>query len=279
MSHPDGPFSPRREPRAALAVLLAAAVVIPHARAAGDERAGRVAERVLAFSGGVSTKLKYVRFVFTSEENGKVGISRTHYWDVRGRRHRIEMTGEEGEPVVCLTYLDDKMGVCSVGGEALLGDAAGPHLDRAYAAWTNDSHWLLMPYKMTDPGVGLEYAGEQEERGAVYDKVHVTFGSGDGPVPDEESWVYVDRKSGRPDRSECVSRAEDGEKEAGDPIVWEWTGWERRGGMMFSTERGTPDGKRKIRFNDLEVYESLPEIVFAGTSPVDLSKLSPSEHR
>ena len=31
----------------------------------------------------------------------------------------------------------------------------------AYAIWVNDTYWLLMPYKMKDPGVTLAYDGEE----------------------------------------------------------------------------------------------------------------------
>jgi len=257
------------------AILVLAAIVF--ASVADDGRAEKVAERALTYSGGVGSKLKYARFVYTYEENGKVQVSRTHLWDVRGQRHRYESADEDGKNVVCLTYLSDKMGVCAVDGVAMLGADAKPWIDRALAAWTNDSTWLLMPYKLEDPGVKIEYAGEDKDGSKVYDELRVSFGTGEAPT--EAFLGFFERETGRMDRSEIAPRPAAGAGAEARPTLWRWTGWEPRGGMMFSTERATADGKRKIRFSALEVYENLPELVFAGTSPVDLSKLSPSPHR
>jgi len=262
------------KPLAAAALVLAALV---STSAADDGGAEKVAQRALAYSGGVGSKLKYVRFVYTYEVNGKVEVSRTHFWDVRGQRLRYESADEGGKNVVCLAYLSDKMGVCAVDGVAMLGDDAKPWVDRALAAWTNDSTWLLMPYKLGEPGVKIEYAGEEKEGSKVYDELRVSLGP--GAAPNEAFLGFFERDTGRMDRSESEPRAAASGKADARPTVWRWTGWEPRGGMMFSTERATADGKRRIRFSALEVYESVPELVFAGTSPVDLSKLSPSPHR
>ena len=34
-------------------------------------------------------------------------------------------------------------------------------LDDAHGAWINDSYWLVMPYKLLDPGVRLRHLGER----------------------------------------------------------------------------------------------------------------------
>ena len=49
-------------------------------------------------------------------------------------------------------------------------------LERGYGAWVNDTYWLLMPYKLQDPGVNLAYAGEETIDGKTYDKLDLTFG-------------------------------------------------------------------------------------------------------
>ena len=37
----------------------------------------------------------------------------------------------------------------------------------AYGTWVNDTYWLLMPYKMKDPGVMLAHDGEPKEGNAT----------------------------------------------------------------------------------------------------------------
>ena len=51
-------------------------------------------------------------------------------------------------------------------------------LERAYGAWVNDTYWLLMPYKLRDPGVNLAYDGEETLDGQTYDKLLLTFQAG-----------------------------------------------------------------------------------------------------
>ena len=51
-------------------------------------------------------------------------------------------------------------------------------LDNAYAAWINDSYWVVMPYKLQDPGVKLTYTREDKtEDGKDAHVLTMTFDS------------------------------------------------------------------------------------------------------
>ena len=96
----------------------------------------------------------FLRFTFASR--------RTHHWDKWSGNHRIEGQTPEGQKYVVLHNLNTRQGEAWLDGKKAEGDAVKEWLDRAYAAWINDTYWLLMPYKLQDPGVNLTYEGTEQ---------------------------------------------------------------------------------------------------------------------
>ena len=104
--------------------------------------------------------------------------------------------------------VNSKEGRAWVGGKELAGAELKEALERGYGAWVNDTYWLLMPYKMTDPGVTLKYAGEERgANGAMYDKVNLSFDNV-GLTPKDTYWVWVNRDTGMVDRWDYVLKGE-----------------------------------------------------------------------
>ncbi|WP_366183578.1 hypothetical protein [Flavobacterium ovatum] len=67
-------------------------------------------------------------------------------------------------------------------------------LKKAKNWWINDSYWLVMPWKLQDPGVTLTYVKtEQLPDGNTADVLQMTF-SAVGVTPENKYWVYVDQK-------------------------------------------------------------------------------------
>jgi hypothetical protein len=257
---------------AALALLLAigaggAAVAPPDQP---DARAAAVADAVMKAGGGDAggAASKYLRFTFAVEKDGAIRSSRTHYWDRVTNRHHLEWTTKDGKSLVCVEYLDTREGVCTAGDQPLFDADAKPYLESAYEMWINDTYWLLMPYKMKDPGVHLKYDGEAKESGKVYDKVLLTFDDV-GITPRDRYWAYVDRQTHRMDKWAFVLQNEKGEPGTDPPSVWTWSGWSKFGGMMLSTVKTNEDGKTKILFKNLAAFDTLPDEVFTKTAKVD----------
>lgn len=238
-----------------------------------DVKAAAVADAVMKAGGGEAgwAATKYLRFTFVVEKDGAVRASRTHYWDRVANRHHVEWTAKDGKSVVCIEYLDTREGVCTAGDQALFDGDAKPYLESAYDMWINDTYWLLMPYKMKDPGVHMKYDGEAKEGGKVYDKVLLTFDNV-GLTPKDRYWAYVDRQTHRMDKWAYVLQDDKGEPGTGDPSVWKWTGWSKHGRVMLSSEKVSADGKTKILFKDLAVFDDLPDAVFSKSAKVDLTK-------
>lgn len=151
--------------------------------ATADEKAhGDVlAKRMIDGLGGADAfrKLRYVGFAFVPKKGGKVLSRREHAWDPGAGRARVRWQ-KDGKDVTAWLTLADKSGVVVVNGARVTDDAARKaYLDDAYAAWVNDTYWLISPYKAFDPGV---------HRAAVAGKLRTSFDDGVGLTPGD---VYL----------------------------------------------------------------------------------------
>jgi len=245
----------------AAALLLAAAPLAGQTAPAfdvarSDARAVAVAERVVEALGGTAAweATRFVRFDFAGR--------RRHWWDRYDGRHRVEGTTQEGAPYVVLHNVQSREGRAWVGGQAVSGDRAKEMLENAYGAWVNDTYWLLMPFKMKDPGVILAYEGEEQVNGSTYDKVRLSF-EGVGLTPQDRYWVYVDRTSGLVDRWAYVLQGQ-----SPPPTTWIWKDWQSYGRLKLSPLRVNAENGRELRLDAIALPAAMPEAVFTDPAPV-----------
>lgn len=246
--------------------LLAGAVVgmaAPAVAAESDARAVKVAEDVMKALGGKEAwdKTRYVRFDFGFEREGKL-VTRAHTWDKWTGRYRLEGQDQQGQPFVVLMNVNTRDGQAWVNGQRQSGDAEKKLVERAYGTWINDTYWLLMPYKLRDPGVTLAYDGEAKEGNATYDKILLTFDNV-GLTPKDKYWVWVNRDTRLVDRWDFVLKGEDV-----PPTTFRWTDWKTVGQVKLAGERVNPKDNRKLVFPVLETPATLPDSVFTSHEPV-----------
>jgi hypothetical protein len=158
--------------------------------------------------------------------------------------------------VVVLLDLNTKQGQATVAGAPLAGAPLRAALDEAHAWWVNDTYWLLMPYKLRDPGVNLSFAGEAKRGGDSWDKLLLTFDSV-GLTPKDKYWVFVNRTTGLVDHWEFVLN---GEKTP--PVPFDWKGWKAFGGIQLADDRVNPKDGTRIHFPVLEVPAQVPATTF-----------------
>jgi len=235
----------------------AAAADAPPVKA--DPKAAAIADQVMDALGGKKAwdDTHYLRFDFGVEKDGKFQ-GRSHTWDKWTGRYRLEGKTPEGKSYVTLMNVNTKEGETWMDGKKLEGDDAKKALERAYGAWINDTYWLLVPYKLKDPGVVLAYGGEEKGPGGMRDKLVLTFDNV-GLTPKDKYWIYVNRDNHLVDRWDYVLK---GEKVP--PTTWEWKGWSKHGNMMYSSERVNPKEGRKLMMPVFDVT-NVPDAVF--TSP------------
>ena len=240
--------------------------------ASSDPRAVAIADRVMQALGGTDpwSATRYLRFDFAVERGGKTVVSRAHTWDRWTGRYRLEAKtrpGErprkEGDPYVVLTNINTKKGSVHLDGRRLEGEEERKYLELAYAIWVNDTYWLLMPYKMRDPGVILAYDGEEKEGGEAWDKIVLTFDNV-GLTPKDKYWAYVNRATGLVDKWEYIL---DGGPGPAVPFLWKE--WKRHGTILLASDRVSQQDDVRIHFPVLEAPVSVPDRAF--TSPESVS--------
>jgi hypothetical protein len=230
---------------------------------ASDARATAIADRVMDALGGKEAwdATRFLRFTFGSERDGKF-MGRTHNWDKWTGRYRVEGDTRDGLRFVILMNLNTREGSAWLAGRQMEGAELKAQLERGYGMWVNDTYWLLMPYKMRDPGVILSYAGEETDGGAMYDKVKLTF-ENVGLTPRDAYWVWVNRDTGLVDRWDYVLKGENV-----PPTTWRWSSWKKYGGIMLSGERTNAADGHKIMLPDIAVLEGVPDPVFTSPDPI-----------
>ena len=233
----------------------------PETTDAGPDQAQVIAEEVMEAMGGRDNwdATRYIRFSFFG--------FRTHYWDKHEGRHRLSWTDREsGQSHVILMNLNTGEGQAFVDGSEVTDiEARNQSLERARGAWINDTYWLLMPYKLQDPGVDLAYDGEEVVDGAVYDKLHLSF-SEVGNTPGDEYWAYINRETRLMDKWVYLLQLREGQDERSRG-EWKWNDWRRHGDILLSAERERMDGQKRSH-EDLAVLEFVDDRVFTSSDPV-----------
>ena len=221
--------------------------------AGSDPEAIAIADEVMEAMGGRSAwdATRYLSWNFFG--------MRTHVWD----RWTGDLRYEVGDTLV-LANVNTKQGRAFKGGaEVEDPEELAGLLDQTYKAWINDSYWLLMPYKLKDSGVTLEYSGEDTMAdGRPADKLQLTF-EGVGVTPDNKYDVYVSKDRRLVEQWSFYTRYDDSEPRFTTP----WANWTRHGDVLLSGDRG------ERQLTDIRVFDELPRSVFESPEPVDLASL------
>lgn len=140
--------------------------------AGSDPQAIALADRVMARMGGREAwdQTRYIRWSFFGR--------RHHVWDKYTGNIRIEGVERETEiPYLILMNIHTMEGRAWESGEEVTDpERLAELLDRGEAVWINDSYWLVMPYKLKDTGLTLEYLGEGSmEDGRSAEVLQLTF--------------------------------------------------------------------------------------------------------
>jgi plasmid maintenance system killer protein len=241
-----------------LVFLLAGVAADPNK--ASDPKAVKVAQEVMEALGGEQAwrSTHFLRFDFAVGKEGKTLFSRSHTWDKWTGDYRLEGKTKEGKTYLTIMSLNTKDGKAYRDGKALEGEEKKKALEDAYGAWVNDTYWLLMPYKMQDPGVVLSYDGTKAQGKDPCDVVVLHF-SGVGLTPKDSYSVWVNQKTHLVERWDYVLQGEKAERGS-----FLWTGWKPYGSVLLAPDREAIKGGTKIFFPVLEAPTSVPATTFQG---------------
>lgn len=148
-----------------------------------SEKAKEIALKVMESMGGIENynNIHYIQWDF-----GK----RTLYWDKWTGNVRVEFPEKE---LVVLVNIHTTKGKVYQKGELITNkQKVNKLLEQGKKWWINDSYWLIMPWKLLDPGVNLTYVKtESLANGNKADVLQMTFEKV-GVTPNNKYWVYVD---------------------------------------------------------------------------------------
>lgn len=240
--------------RSKLLLCLLVFSLVPAASAGSDPEAVALAEASIEAMGGQEAwdQTRYLSFKFFG--------GRQHYWDRHGGDFRIEME-REGDTYLFLMNAVSKEGrVFKNGEEVPDGEEKAKLLDQGHRMWVNDTYWVVMPFKLLDPGVTLTMAGDATlEDGRACNVLQLTFDEV-GYTPQNKYHVFVDAESKLVEQWAFFA-------DAGDPeprFTLPWTGWKDFGGVKIATVHG------QGRDWAIAVHDRLPASVFTTTEPVSL---------
>ena len=245
---------------AALALLLAlglpahaaesTATAAASAAPATDPRALRIADQVMKALGGQQKwdALPGLRWSFGAVINDTIRSHRRHAWNKHRGWHRVGYKNAAGDSFCIIHKVGTSEGRAWVNGNAIEGDSLQKLITRGMRIWTNDTYWMLMPYKMRDPGVNLVWDSEKQRDGRTYDVLSMTFGKV-GQTPGDHYWVYVNRANTRVELWDMVL---EGDKPPA--VTYSWADWVESGGLWFPTAHRQE--RRNIFTKDVEAVTS-----------------------
>ncbi|MTI33053.1 hypothetical protein E1171_19705 [Cytophagales bacterium RKSG123] len=203
---------------------------------------------------------------------GRKNYDNTHYleWNFFGMRKliwdkwkgdvRIEFFDSD---LKILVNINDGKGKAFKDGKEVTDQASlAAFLKKGISIWINDSYWLVMPFKLKDPGVTLKYIGKEEDPfGNNADVVDVTF-KNVGDTPKNRYRMYIDNDSHLMTYRKYYEDASQEEATIATP----WTNYKQYGSILLASNRGERD------ITDIHVFKDLPESVFTSFEEVDLSQ-------
>ena len=186
-----------------------------------DSKSASVAKALSDELGGLATweSLPYIRFDFVVSRDGKELARFRHWWDKKQGRCRVEGPDDKGRVVTAIFRLSDHLGKSFTDG---LADTDSSNianiLQMGYERWVNDTYWLMMPFKLRDPGAHLKYSGVRRgDKSGEWDVLELTFDPGVGLTPKDHYWLHVNQKTHLLDRWEYKLQ-----DMKGPPQGWTW---------------------------------------------------------
>lgn len=218
-----------------------------------DAKAVALADKVIKNMGGVKNwnNTRYIAWRWRDQY---------HIWDKYENKFRYEK-----DTLVVISDLNTKQGTVYSKGKVLTNEAQRQKiLSDQYAVWANNSYWLLMPFKLRDNGVTLQYKGEgKTQAGEDADLMELTF-QNVGVTPNNRYLLAVDKKSGLITEWSYFKNAADEKPGFTRP----WTNYQTYGKIKISSGRGT-NGDNKLDMSSISVSQNLNNDLFNSPTPVN----------
>jgi hypothetical protein len=143
---------------------------------AAEDPAAQLAGKVMSAVGAEQwAQVKEIKFTFNVDAGGKTVLSAAHDWNLATGKDTVSWAGK--------TVTVD-----------LANPGSSADEKAAFARWTNDSYWLLMPLKLKDRGTNVAAMPPQEIEGKKFKVLQLSFGK-IGMTPKDHYNLYIDPKT------------------------------------------------------------------------------------
>lgn len=170
-------------------------------------------------------------------------------WDKQAGNVRIDIPKDD---ITILMNVDEMTGKVQKKGVEVSADSVSYYLNMGKRIWINDSYWLVMPFKLKDSGVTLNYIREDTtQAGEMSDVLRLTF-EDVGVTPNNAYEVWISNEDYLVKQWAYYTNASDSLPRFTLP----WGDYQQKGDILLSGERGERD------LTEIEVLESVPEGTF-----------------
>lgn len=210
-----------------------------------DQKAIEIADKVMEAMGGQKNwdDTQFIIWDFFG--------SRKLTWDKWTGNVRIV---SERDKYIVLVNINDLTGkVMRNGVEITHRDSLNKYLALGKSMWINDSYWMVMPFKLKDPGVNLKYLRrDTTSKGQEADILQLTFNSV-GDTPENKYEIFIDPKTNLVVEWAFYKNL----KDAKPRFTNVWKNYKKYGKILLSNDRG-----EEYYLNDIQVLEEMPPEIF-----------------
>jgi hypothetical protein len=239
---------------AALHVAFTAVALPPVSQS--DQKAVALARQVLQNMGGQKgwDDTHFIAWTFNDQYQ---------VWDKQQNKFRWEQ-----DSLVAIIDTQTKEGKVYVDGREMQDQEKAQKMrERAYALWINNSYWLVMPFKLLDPGVTLKYVGEGKTAdGAAADILEMTFDNV-GLTPQNKYHLWIDKQQGLVTQWAFFRNYSDPQP----TFTRRWADYQDYGKIKLASDRSNPQSDFKL--THIAAPASVPGKVFNSPKPIDRSKI------
>lgn len=210
---------------------------------------------------------RYLRFDFIDQDGGQEVLHRSHTWDRKTGRYRLE--GETaGEPYLVLFNVKTRQGKAFVGNKPEPAKNSQQLVNEAYTHFVGDSFWLLAGLRLREKGTHLEFVDEREISGKKVSTLSLTFDPEDGQNPTDRFWLYVDEATDLPYAWAIQSAGQ-----SGTPVTFLWTNWQMTGKLKLPIRFEQAGGTQAILIDHLFAPATVTDNVFQSVSEPTVRKV------
>ena len=198
-----------------------------------DPAAVELADSVMAALGGWEN-WNETRFISWTHFD-----SRNLFWDKIKDRVRVESLKDSTTYIVDLKTLKGRVWI--KGQELTERDSLDEMLRRAKSIWSNDSYWLLMPFKLKDNGVTIKYLGEDSlMAGGRCNILELTMNNTDNPQG--KYHVFVDLNDNLVKQWAYFNSI----SHDSASFVRPWDNYKKYGNILLSADRSDGGGPKNV---------------------------------